>query len=228
MALILNIETASPVCSVCLAENSKLIDYRENTEGNSHAHLLTVMIEELLLANKISFNQLDAIAVSAGPGSYTGLRIGVSVAKGLCYSLGIPLMGISTLQSIAENIIQKTNNSLSYYLSVMESKRMDVFVAIFDSGKRKVLSSSVATLNSEFENKISVFKQIAIGGNANEKCKSVFTSGNFIYVENTGCDSRSMIGISFSKFLANDFEDLAYFEPLYLKEFEVARNTKSL
>lgn len=223
MSLLLNIETSSPVCSVCLAENGNLIDYRENTDGNSHARLLTVIIEELLAANKISFTDLSAVAVSSGPGSYTGLRIGVSVAKGLCYSLNIPLISVRTLASIASNIQQKTNSTLSYYLATMDCKRMDAFVAIFDQQGNEVLYTKAVTLNSEFEKEISAFEPLVIGGNALEKCKSIFTSDRFTYVENTGCDSRSMIQLSAKKFAGKEFESVAYFEPFYLKEFEVLR-----
>lgn len=226
MPLILNIETSSPVCSVCIAQDGKLLGYRETTEANSHARLLTTMIDELLSELKISYQQLQAVAVSSGPGSYTGLRIGVSVAKGLCYSLGIPLLSVPTLQSVAENMRTKTNNSLSYYLTLMDAKRMDAFVSIFDNNGKEVLSAKAVTLDKDFVNEISGFSPIGIGGNCLEKCRTVVGDG-FVFIENTGCTSRSMISISEKKMAEEKFENTAYFEPFYVKEFE-ARIKKNI
>ncbi len=220
MPLILNIETSSPVCSICLAQDGKLLGYRETTEAHSHAHLLTTMIDELLNEHKITYAQIEAVAVSSGPGSYTGLRIGVSVAKGLCYSLDIPLLSVPTLQSIAENMRQRTDYSLSYYLTLMDAKRMDAFVSIFDQQGKEVLSAKAVTLDTNFVNEISGFGQVGIGGNCLEKCRTVFDN-SFVFVENTDCTSRSMIGISEKKMAEKRFENTAYFEPVYVKEFEV-------
>jgi len=219
MSLILNIETSSPVCSVCIAQNGILIDYRETTEANSHARLLTTMIDELLNSNKISYQQIEAVAVSSGPGSYTGLRIGVSVAKGLCYALNIPLLSISTLQSIAENMRAKTNNSLSYYLPMMDAKRMDAFTAIFDQEGNEIAPPKAVTIDVDFRKEISNFERIGIGGNCLDKCKTLF-GHDFVFIENTNCDSRSMIRVSEKKLEEKRIENTAYFEPFYLKEFE--------
>ena len=222
MSLILNIETATPICSVCLAQDGRVIGYRENSDGNSHARLLTVMIEELLSANSISLNQLDAVAVSSGPGSYTGLRIGVSVAKGLCYSLNIPLISVPTLGSMAEGLKQKSNSSLSYYLSIMDSKRMDAFIAIFDVVGNEVVSTKLVTIDNDFEKEISVFGQLIFGGSgrAVEKFRTMFNSDRFIYVGDSGFGSQYMTNISEQKWRAKKFEDVAYFQPFYFGEFE--------
>ncbi len=226
MPLILNIETSSPVCSVCIAQDGKLLGYRETTEANSHARLLTTMIDELLSEHKISYQQIEAVAVSSGPGSYTGLRIGVSVAKGLCYALNLPLLSISTLQSIAENMRAKTNNSLSYYLAIMDAKRMDVFTAIFDQEGNEIAPPKAVTIDENFRKEISSFEKIGIGGNCLEKCKPIFNN-DFVFIENTNCDSRSMVRIAEKRLLHKQIENTAYFEPFYLKEFE-ARLKKNL
>lgn len=219
MALILNIETSSPVCSVCVAKNGSAIDFRENTEQNSHARLLTLMIDDLLAANKISFQELDAIAVSAGPGSYTGLRIGVSATKGLCYALNKPLISVPTLAALSEGIKQKVNEDDVFFMPVMDARRMDVYTAFYDTRGKEIFETACVTLNDELEKKISSLGKIFIGGNAMNKCKSVFTSPEIYFIENVDNDSKSMITISEKKFLENKFEDLAYFEPIYLNEF---------
>ena len=133
MALILNIETSSPVCSVCVAKDGAVFAFKESREPNSHARLLTVMIDELFSENKLSFQQLDGIAVSAGPGSYTGLRIGVSVAKGLCYALNKPLISVPTLSSLAEGIKQKVKVTDVFFMPVMDARRMDIYTAVYDA-----------------------------------------------------------------------------------------------
>lgn len=219
MPLILNIETASPVCSVCLAKDGVLVDYREDLTGNSHAKILTVFIAELFSANNIPVAALDAVAVSAGPGSYTGLRIGTSVAKGLCYALDKPLITIPTLLCLAAGMQQKEHMSSVFYMPVLDARRMDVYTSIYDSGLNEVQKTACVTINEEFANSLKVLNNIYIGGNGANKCKPVFTSVNFNFVEKNNCDSRYMIGFSHKKYMENEFENTALFEPFYLKEF---------
>ena len=222
MALILNIETASPVCSVCLAKDEALIDFREDKTGNSHAKILTVFIDELFKNNNIPIGELDAVAVSSGPGSYTGLRIGVSVAKGLCYALNKPLIAVPTLQALANGIRQKQKVESSFLMPVMDARRMDIYTAIYDFELKEIRKTDCATVNVEFENSLKAFEKIIIGGNAAEKCRPILASEKFSFTENY-CDSRSMIHISFEKYMKQRFEDLVYFEPFYLKEFPVKK-----
>ena len=219
MALILNIETTSPVCSVCLAKDGAVVDFRESREANSHARLLTVMIEELASSNRISFQELEAVAVSAGPGSYTGLRIGVSAAKGLCYALNKPLISVPTLFSLAHGIQQKIKSATAFYMPVMDARRMDIYTAVYDNEGNEVLKTACLTVNEESEKIIASFGDIYIGGNAVNKCKSIFTASNIHFVDEVDCDSRWMINIAEEKYRQNDFENTAYFEPVYLKEF---------
>jgi tRNA threonylcarbamoyladenosine biosynthesis protein TsaB len=219
MALILNIETASPVCSVCLSKDGVLIDCREDLTGNSHAKILTVFINDLFAENGISMAALDAVAVSAGPGSYTGLRIGTSVAKGLCYALNKPLIAVPTLLSMAKGMQQNYNVSSAYYMPVLDARRMDVYTSIYDSGLNEVLKTACITINSEFERSLNELENIYIGGNGADKCRQVFSPEKFHYVEKNNCDSRHMIPFSHKKYMENDFENTALFEPFYLKEF---------
>ena len=219
MPLILNIETSTTICSVCIAEGETVIDYREDRTGNSHAKILTVFIDELFKSNHIPLTALDAVAVSSGPGSYTGLRIGTSVAKGLCYALNKPLIAVPTLLALAIGIQQKQNNSSAYYMPVLDARRMDAYTALYDSDLNEVRQTNCITLNEEFENSINGLGNVYVGGNAMEKCRQLFSSPNFIYTEQVECDARTMIRISNKKYLRNEFENTAYFEPVYLKEF---------
>ena len=133
MSLILNIETSSTICSVCLAKDGLLLGHRQDKQGNSHARVLTVFIEELMQKHQLSFHQLDAIAVSAGPGSYTGLRIGTSTAKGLCYALNKPLIAVPTLAAMADGVIRQTNDSNAAFMPALDARRMDIYTAVFDA-----------------------------------------------------------------------------------------------
>lgn len=219
MALILNIETSTTVCSVCLAKDDLVIDYREDKSGNSHAKILTLFIDELFKSNNILLSELDAVAVSAGPGSYTGLRIGVSVAKGLCYALNKPLISVPTLLALATGIKQKHNSPNAHYIPVIDARRLDVYTAVFNYELSEVVQISCSTLNETFESTLNGLENICIGGNALAKCQQALTSPKYTYVEGVDCDARSMVRISNKKYLKNEFENTAYFEPFYLKEF---------
>ncbi|MBL0310068.1 MAG: tRNA (adenosine(37)-N6)-threonylcarbamoyltransferase complex dimerization subunit type 1 TsaB [Bacteroidetes bacterium] len=215
----LNIETSSPVCSVCLSKDSNIIDYREDMAGTSHARLLTIFIDELFKQNHISMKELDAVAISSGPGSYTGLRVGFSVAKGLCYALEKPLISIPTLLALFIGMKQKVNNESAFYLPVMDARRMDIYTALYKADGKEMIPASAPTVNTSFEEMLIHYGQIYVGGNAASKCKQVFTSPFIHYVEGIDCDSRTMIMLAEKKFQEQQFEDVAYFEPRYLKEF---------
>ncbi len=219
MGLILNIETSSPVCSVCIANNGSLVDFREDRQGNSHARILTVLIDELMHENKFSYNQLDGIAVSAGPGSYTGLRIGTSVAKGLCYVLNKPLIAVPTLQALCEGIKEVSNNKKAYYMPVIDARRLDVYMAVFDNDAHELTKTQAITINEALEDDLNKYDTVYLGGNAIEKCKNIFTSNHIHFIDGIDCDSRLMVKISEIKYKHAQFENLSYFEPVYLKEF---------
>lgn len=220
MPLILNVETATQVCSVCLSHDGEVIDYREDTSGNSHARVLTTFINQLFTANNLSMAELSAVAVSAGPGSYTGLRIGTSVAKGLCYALNIPLIAVPTLQALATGIQNKAGiQADACYLPMIDARRMDAYVAVYDSNLNELEPAACLTLANEFENKLKTLGRIYIGGNAMEKCKKLFSLYTVTYTESVSCDSRNMVQLSRRKYHEAAFENTAYFEPHYMKEF---------
>lgn len=226
MAVILNIETSTEVCSVSLSKNGKLLFEKESNDGLNHSKLLTVFIEELFAENNLTLNMLDAVSVSKGPGSYTGLRIGVSVAKGLCFGLNISLIAINSLEIMgvyaAKNIarytkLKSTKNLL--FCPMIDARRMEVYTSLYDSKGQQIKPVSAEIIDensfSEYfkENKILFF------GNGADKCKSLLAKPNAVFQGPLQTSARFMQNISEIKYNNKEFEDVAYFEPFYLKNF---------
>jgi tRNA threonylcarbamoyladenosine biosynthesis protein TsaB len=214
---LLNIETATKNCSVSLAKDGTTLLCKEMAEeGYSHAERLHVFIEEIIKEAGITFQDLSAIAVSQGPGSYTGLRIGVSAAKGLCYALDIPLIAIDTLQTLARQV----NRTDGYIIPMIDARRMEVYSAIFDSNfeQKRAIQAEVITENSFRESKQTIY----FIGDCNEKCKTVLSASNFVFLEGIQYPSaKEMSALSFDKYQKSDTVDVAYFEPFYLKDFMI-------
>ena len=217
MTYILNLETATKNCSVSISQDGKTILCKEMAEaGYSHAEKLHVFIEECLKESKLSFNDLSAIAVSQGPGSYTGLRIGVLSAKGLCFALNLPLISVDTLQVLASQL----SITEGVVIPMIDARRMEVYSAIFTSKWDKIreVQAEILTENS-FEG---ISETIHFVGDCAEKAKTVLTNANFIFHEEIIYPSANEMGVlSYQKFQQNEFEDVAYFEPYYLKDFMV-------
>ena len=219
MAYIVNIETATTSCSVSLAKDGKTILLKEiANQGYSHAEKLHVFIEEIIAESKIEIEDLNAIAVSAGPGSYTGLRIGTSAAKGLSFALNIPLIAIDTLTSLAN----KVSFSDGFIIPMIDARRMEVYSAIFNSNKEMIrkVEAQIISENS-FD---TITEKIYFIGDSTQKAKSVLTKSNFVFLDEIKFPSANEMSLlSYKKFLENNFEDVAYFEPHYLKEFMFAK-----
>lgn len=215
MAYILAIETATKNCSVALAKDGVTILCKEIAEeGYSHAERLHVFIEELLNELQLSFNEVSAIAVSQGPGSYTGLRIGVSAAKGLSYALNIPLIAIDTLASLASQVIVEEG----YIVPMIDARRMEVYSAIFNSKHEKVRAIRAEILTSESFSDID--STIYFIGDCAEKSKTVLNKSNHVYLDTIVYPSaKDMSAMAYEKYKKNDIVDVAYFEPFYLKDF---------
>ena len=217
MAYLLNIETATKNCSVSLAKDGSTLICKEIAEeGFSHAERLHVFIEEIIREAGITFQDLNAIAVSQGPGSYTGLRIGVSAAKGLCYALDIPLIAIDTLQTLARQVKQ-TDGCI---VPMIDARRMEVYSAIFDVNyeQKRAIQAEVITENSFADSKETLY----FIGDCNEKCKTVLSAPNFVFLEGIQYPSaKEMSALSFEKYQKSDTVDVAYFEPFYLKDFMI-------
>jgi tRNA threonylcarbamoyladenosine biosynthesis protein TsaB len=223
MAIILNLETATQVCSVVLAKDGKLLGKRELNEKNVHAEVLTPFIEEVIEEAGLKLSHLDAVAVSKGPGSYTGLRIGVSTAKGLCYSLDKPLISVGTLDSLAHYAVKKLPYSVApnhLLCPMIDARRMEVYAALFNSELHKQTEVAPLILDEQSFNDLKEGQKLILLGDGSGKTKALFKHRSQIEIhEEILCSAEGMVQISEEKFNQEDFEDLAYFEPCYLKEF---------
>lgn len=215
MANILNIETSTTNCSVALSVNGEHIVLKEdNSSSYSHAERLHVYIDEVLTSAQISRDELNAVAVSKGPGSYTGLRIGVSAAKGLCYALDIPLISVPTLEILAHKVeLQK-----GYIVPMLDARRMEVYSAVFDCNYQCIEPTSAKVLDTSSYNNLLQNQSVYFVGNGVEKTQSIINHPN-AHFDAQLPSATQMCGLSFSKFQAKNFEDFAYFEPFYLKDF---------
>ncbi len=219
MTYILNIETATKNCSVSLAKDGETILCKEIAEqGYSHAEKLHVFIEEIFKESGVRASDLKAIAVSKGPGSYTGLRIGISAAKGLTYALEIPLISVDTLQVMAKQVLVESG----LIIPMIDARRMEVYSAVFDIKHNKIMEVQAEVLTVESYSEIT--ENLYIIGDSQEKCKTVLIKDHFHFIPQVIFPSANeMSALSYDKFLKNDFEDVAYFEPFYLKDFLTAK-----
>lgn len=219
--IILHIETSTQVCSVALSENSNCIFSISNDEGMNHAALLSSFIQEALILLKESGKQLSAVAVSSGPGSYTGLRIGVSTAKGICYGLNIPLISVSTLEIMTIEVLKRqTNTTGDYFIPMIDARRMEVYDAVFDRELNLLRQVSADIITEDSFEEFLKNKTVHFFGNGSTKCQTVLKSPNAHFTDNIHPLAENMIQPAIKKFKENDFEDVAYFEPFYLKEFQ--------
>ncbi len=220
MALILNIETSTSVCSASLSDGDKIIGLKESFDDKSHASLLTVFIEELLSENNIDADKLQAVSVSEGPGSYTGLRIGVSVAKGICYAKNIPLIAVNTLQAMAVMTKEKTDTGDNIvFCPMIDARRMEVYSSLFNydiSIKRETIAEIID--ENSYSKELTEYK-IAFSGNGAEKCKGIITHNNAVFINDIYPSAKYTAQLAKQLFDKKEFKDTAYFEPYYLKDF---------
>ncbi|MCK7589817.1 tRNA (adenosine(37)-N6)-threonylcarbamoyltransferase complex dimerization subunit type 1 TsaB [Subsaxibacter sp. CAU 1640] len=217
MAYILNIETATTNCSVSLSKDGETLVLKEDNNLNySHAESLHVYIDEVLKSVSLKASQLDAIAVSKGPGSYTGLRIGVSAAKGLCYALNIPLISVDTLHSLAHKVLCKGDDII---VPMLDARRMEVYSAIYDSKYFKIRDTEAQILNEDSFKQYLEKHKVHFIGNGVDKLKTMITHYNSEFIGDKLPSASEMGMLAYDKYKKNDIEDVAYFEPYYLKEF---------
>ena len=219
MPAILNIETSTSVCSCALSLNGELILNKESFEGQSHATLLGVYVEEVMMFIRNNNIALDAIAVSAGPGSYTGLRIGVSEAKGLAYGLDIPLIAIPTpllMASIAKNNIPSPQALLC---PMIDARRMEVYATIFDTSLNEVRETSADIIDENSYADLLEKQTIFFFGNGAEKCKALLSHPNAQFIKDIHPLASGMTPLAEKAFVDKNFVDTAYFEPNYLKKY---------
>ena len=223
MALILSLETSTTVCSVALHNNGKLIASAEMHKEQSHASKLAVLIDQVIKLADVSMNSLQGIAVSEGPGSYTGLRIGVSTAKGLCFALGIPLLSVGTLALLAKQIQLKTILDNAWLCPMIDARRMEVYCQMFDGEMNALQSIEAKVIDEEsFREALNDHKIIFFGDGA-AKCKSVITHPNAFFISDIAPSAKELGLLASEKFSRNEFENLVSFEPFYLKEFLIKK-----
>lgn len=218
MALILNIDTSTSICSVALARDGNTISLKENKEGLNHSVLLGSYIDDILKDNQITANQLDAVAISMGPGSYTGLRIGVSMAKGLCFAAEKPLIAINTLQALALAVSSSLQEDV-WYCPMIDARRMEVYTAFFNRNNHTLIDTKAEIINEDSFADILSEHPVYFFGNGSAKIKNTLTGSNVHYLENIETSAQNLAQLSEQKFQEKQFEDIAYFEPFYLKDF---------
>ncbi len=224
--MILCIETATKICSVALCHNGNLIEKKESSEEKSHSTLLTVFIQEVLKSAGIKATSLDAVAVSKGPGSYTGLRIGVSAAKGIAYAAEIPLIAVPTAELMYHG--GRAKGEYDFYCPMIDARRMEVYTAVYDKNGNEVKSICAEIIREDtFEEIISKGTVLFFGDGA-EKCSSIIKHPSAIFDESFCISSEYMCKPALEAFNKKNFEDVAYFEPFYLKDFIATTPKKNI
>jgi len=220
LAYILNIETSTPICSVALTENNTLLGIKKSEKDQDHALSLTLLIQELLGELAFNIKTLDAIAVSEGPGSYTGLRIGVSTAKGICYALNKPLIAINTLQAMALSISSNYQNEASnLFCPMIDARRMEVYCGLYDSKNKNIKPIEAMIIDNNSFNEYLNSSKIIFFGNGSEKCTPFLTHKNTNFITGVHPLASQMAEFSYTSFINKQFVNTAYFEPFYLKDF---------
>ena len=233
MSLILCIETGTDICSVGLSRDGELISLRESDEGRDHARNVALFVDELLRENDIAAEELSAVAVGMGPGSYTGLRIGVSFAKGLCYGLQIPLVAVGSLDSMVQvaredhdaGIIDVDNWDDAVLCPMVDARRMEVYTQMFDTQGQPINEVKAEIVTEESFKEWRNERQLVIFGNGATKCREVLNDATYI---NVTPSARGLAALAHQRLEAGQTEDIAYFEPFYLKDFIIIPSKKKL
>ncbi|NQV76592.1 MAG: tRNA (adenosine(37)-N6)-threonylcarbamoyltransferase complex dimerization subunit type 1 TsaB [Bacteroidetes bacterium] len=224
--LILLLETATTTCSVALAQNGSIIALKEVNERNIHASHITLFIEEVMLAAKKKYSDLQAISISKGPGSYTGLRIGVSTAKGLCYALDIPLIGIDTIEAMAFGFTESFNiPDSSLLIPMLDARRMEVYTGIYRNDLSVIESVSAKIVDKDSFNEYND-QSLFLFGDGADKFRALFADQPQINFIDFSTSASHLNALALKKFRNSDFENLAYFEPFYLKDFLLTTSKK--
>ena len=233
--MILCLETATPSCSVALVHNGEVLACEEDPKGQNHSEKITLFIDSVMKKAGISYNQLDAVAVSMGPGSYTGLRIGVSTAKGICYAVSKPLIAVETLEAMAYGGKQFLQNETTVIPSearnlqqingirlipAIDARRMEVYAAIFDENVNKIKDTEAVIIDENSFSDLKKDHHLYLFGDGADKCAELFSNDDKITViKDFYCSAKYMNTIAQQKLNNKDFVDVAYFEPFYLKDF---------
>lgn len=230
MANILNIETSTEVCSVALTSDGMVLEHREDYDGRNHALLLSGFIEEMMQYATPRGIKIDAVAVSIGPGSYTGLRIGLSEAKGLCFGLDVPLIGIDTLKIlVVATMFGNYIDENSYYVPMIDARRMEVFAGVYDSALQEVMPARPVILTPDsFSEYLGQGRKLVFVGNGAEKAANLIKHPDVVYIPGVKPAAVDMLALSEMAFRKGDFIDIAYSTPNYLKEFQATTPKKKI
>jgi len=231
--MIICIETATNLCSVALCDSSGILSLKESNDQGSHASMLTVFLGDILNENGIESTDLEAVAVSKGPGSYTGLRIGVSVAKGIAFASSIPLIGIETTLSMFTGMsdrITNTNKSDQdlIFCPMLDARRMEVYYSLYESTGEKIKDIAAEIITEDSFSDLPESKKLILFGDGAAKCKNIIRRENALFIDDFAMSASYMHIPAFKALRANQFEDVAYFEPFYLKDFITTTQRKNI
>lgn len=230
MANILNIETSTSVCSVALTSEGEVLEHVENYEGQTHATMLAPYIQRMMDYATSREIKLDAVSVSIGPGSYTGLRIGLSEAKGLAFGLNIPLIGVNTLQllTVTTMFAHFFDDESTLFVPMIDARRMEVYTAVYDNALHEVVQPQPMIIDENSFADLLQDHHLVFCGNGADKVKNVIKHANAEFIEGVKPVALSMMALSEKAYRENDFIDVAYSTPLYLKDFQVTKSKKKL
>ena len=221
--MILCLETSTSVCSVALNESCCTLALRESEKQNAHSEKITTFIKEVMEIAGIGYSQLDTVAVSKGPGSYTGLRIGVSTAKGICYAADLPMMAIDTLEAMAFGMKEKLGSQIAendLLIPMIDARRMEVYAAVFDANLNRIQDTAALVIDENAFDDLKIDHRLWLFGDGAPKLKTVFADQpNISIVEGFKPSAAYMRPLAERALLDKDFVDVAYFEPFYLKDF---------
>ncbi len=227
MPLLLHIDSATDRCSVCVSKGSEILAFQEAEKAFQHGSQLTLFIQSCMQSAGHTLAELDGVAISKGPGSYTALRIGTATAKGICFALNKPLIAVSTLQSLASEAANQ-HPGATYYLPMIDARRMEVYTAVYNTENTELeVPSAMIIDEASFGTFVDEGAEMVLCGNGAEKCKEVLPSGKFVYLDIL-CDARWLVPLSLNAYQAKKFEDLAYFSPLYIKPPNITTPKKKL
>ena len=218
MSYLLNIHTATETAIINIAKDEEVLGTFINYDTNQHAALLHTAIRELLETNNIDIKKLNAVGVSSGPGSYTGIRVGLATAKGLCYALNIPLVTFNSLELMALSAAKFVKDDKALYCPMIDARRMEVFTAVYSYTLQELIPPSARILDENSFADILNINKVYFSGNGNAKFKSISKSVNSFFI-NEPISTESLNSISWKKFKINDFENIPYMQPLYIKDF---------
>ena len=231
--MIICLETSTSMCSVALCDNAGVIALRESDKDKSHASALTVYIDELLKESGLKAKDLEAVAVSKGPGSFTGLRIGVSVAKGIAYAASIPIIGVDTTLSMFYGLIdmphiKSITDSSTLFCPMLDARRSEVYYAVYDPEGRLFKGISASVIDGDSFMDIPASHKIIFFGDGSAKCKELIKRGNIYFENEYRISATHMQKPAYEAIATKNFEDVAYFEPFYLKDFLVTKPVKNI